>query len=62
LLTLRADPYAEPKLCVGRRTSAHRRTRPDSDALPVTVLTVLTMLATIVAEYDLLLLGAHIQS
>jgi hypothetical protein len=59
LLTLRADPYAEPKLCVGRRTSAHRRTRPDSDALPVTVL---TMLATIVAEYDLLLLGAHIQS
>ncbi|HEX5174436.1 MAG TPA: hypothetical protein VFV91_09880 [Gaiellaceae bacterium] len=59
MLTLRADPYAEPKLCVGRRTSAHRRTRPDSDALPVTVL---TMLATIVAEYDLLLLGAHIQS
>jgi hypothetical protein len=59
LLTLRADPYAEPKLCVGRRTSAHRRTRRDSDALPVTVL---TMLATIVAEYDLLLLGAHIQS
>lgn len=39
------------------RASAQRRTRRDSDALLVTVL---TMLATIVAAYDLLLLGVHV--
>jgi hypothetical protein len=40
------------------RTGAQRRSRRDSDALMVTVL---TMLATIVAAYDLLLLGVHVQ-
>lgn len=38
-------------------TGAQRRTRRDWDALMVTVL---TMLATIVAAYDLLLLGVHV--
>lgn len=58
-MSSRQAPVPVRRPAATRRTAAHARTKRDSDAL---IVTVLTIGVTLIAFYDLLLLAVHVRS